>query len=420
MPQPSRRPRRAAHFALVATGLLLCTTCNYGEVTVVEPAAKTRGALTLSIQPDPEDSAVARELGWTSGIPGAEVTVSPGAGDTATGPPVATLESDASGAAGVPDLPDTTYLVEVRRLLTAAETARLAPGEDVIGAFAKVVVKRGSTIVQAPTSRRHSVVISEWSFMNAYAYDGYLELANNSDTTVYLDGLVIGLGFATADASVWNWCEVYAPVMNDPDGIWTHWFDSLPGTGHTYPLAPGARAVIATDAIDHSAIVAGGLDLSHADFEFVGEMDADNPAVPNSIRLGPEPDRMGHGLILSSVLYAVVFVALPIDTAALPRQVLPNTEDRVYFRVPRARVLETISLLATFEFNAPLCPHLVDRSFDRYRARVMVGNRGTGGPTLSVNRKVALTRPDGRKILQHTRTSNTDFFLGPRTPGQLP
>ena len=154
--------------------------------------------LTLSIQPDPEDTAVARELGWGAGIPAAEITVSPGDGDTATGPPIATVRTNNAGAASVPDLPDGNYLVEVRRLLTAAETARLTPGEDVVGFFAKAVVKRGSITLQAPTSRRHSLVIT-----------------------------------------------------------WTHWFDSLPGNGHTYPLAPGAVAVIATDAIDHSGIAPG-------------------------------------------------------------------------------------------------------------------------------------------------------------------
>jgi len=423
-----RRPLRPTSLALVALGVLACLTCNYGEVRIVEPAAKGQGTLTLGIQPDPEDTAVARELGWGAGIPAAEVTVSPGNADTATGPPVAVLQTDSAGAANVPDLPDGQYLVEIRRLLTSAEVARLTAGEDVIGFFAKTVVKRGRVTVPTPASRRHSVVISEWSFQDLYAgqgliwypYGGFLELANNSDTTVYLDGLVIGLGLAVSDESVWNYCEMFEAWSDDPDGIWTHWFDSLPGTGHTYPLAPGAVAVIATDAIDHSAIVSGGLDLSHADFEFIGESDADNPTVPNSIRLGPEPDRLGHGLILSQTLDAVVFVALPLDTSALPRQMLPRT-DRVYFRVPRARIVEAISLLTTYQIPYPLCPRLVNPNFDRYRARLMVDEPWAPGAGLhSVQRKVAYIRADGRKILQHTRTTNADFFWGLRSPGQLP
>ena len=81
-----------------------------------------------------------------------------------------------------------------------------------------------------------------------------------------------------------------------------------------------------------------------------------------------------------------------------------------------------VSLLSTWNFPYPLCPQLVNRNFDRYRARLMyitVGSEPDAG-RYSVQRKVALITPGGRKILQHTRTSNEDFFLGLRTPFRLP
>jgi hypothetical protein len=424
MPQPARRPRRGARFALLAAGLLLCGTCNYGEVVVVQPAATGRGPLTLSIQPDPEDTAVARELGWSTGIPGAEVTVSPGNADTATGPPVATLLTDSAGRVSVPDLPDGHYLVEVRRVLTSAEAGRLAANEDVVGFMAREIVVRGSATVAVPASRRHSLVISEWAFQPAfvvgvgwYSFGGFLELANNSDTTVYLDGLVIGEGFfgVAIDAHPGT-CANYEPQANDPDGVWTRYLDSLPGTGHTYPLAPGATAVIATDAIDHSGVVPGGLDLSHADFEFAGTADVDNPGVPNTVSIGLADYVHGHGLYLNDIDGEVVFIALPVDVAALPQ-----TSNHIVARVPRARILDVISLLETFQSSYPFCPQLVHHNFDRYRARLMVDEPWNQSPGLhSVQRKAAYTRADGRKILQHTRTTNADFFWGLRTPGQLP
>jgi hypothetical protein len=202
-PNPGRSRLTACGVAANATAVL-CISCNYGEVVVVQPAAAGHGPLALSIQADPEDSAVARELGWGAGIPDADVTVSPGNADTATGPPVATLQTDASGAVSVPDLPDGSYLVEVRRLLSAAEMAQLQAGDDAIGFMAKEIVKRGSATISAPASHRRSLVISEWSYNDewnadsrlTYLFGGFLELANNSDTTVYLDGLVIGDGVA--------------------------------------------------------------------------------------------------------------------------------------------------------------------------------------------------------------------------------
>jgi hypothetical protein len=426
--KPGRSRLTACAVAAIAAAIL-CMSCNYGEVVVVQPAAAAHGPLTLSIQVDPEDSAIARELGWTGGIPNAEVTVSPGNGDTATGPPVATLQADANGAVRVPDLPDGTYLVEVRRLLGTAEMAQLRAGEDVVGFMAKEMAKRGSATVRAPASHRRSLVISEWSFEEMwipaastwYDFGGFLELANNSDTTIYLDGIVIAEGYTVAADYSTGLCQAFDAYTNDPDGIWTHYFDSLPGTGHDYPLAPGAVAVIATDAIDHSGIAPAGLDLSHANFEFVGTSDADNPSVPNTVSLGQEEYWFGHGLFLNELLAEVVFIALPVDTSALPRHVMNSLTGRLYYRVPRARILDAIALTTTFQIPEPLCPHLVHRNFDRYRAQLLVDEPWNASPGLhSVQRKVAFTRADRRNILQHTRTTNADFFWGPRTPFQLP
>jgi hypothetical protein len=407
--------------AAVAAAVGLCAGCNYGEVVVVQPAATGRGPLTLSIQADPEDTAAARELGWSAGIPGAEVTITSGGGDTAVGPPVAVVQTDGSGKVSVTDLPDGKYFVQVRRLLTSSEMAKLAASDDAVGFMTQTVVVRGSETVFVPASRRHSVVISEWAFsedpITGYIFGGFLELVNNSDTTVYLDGLVIGEGFAQAADFVPGRCAQFEGWTNDPDGIWSRYFDSLPGTGHDYPLAPGATAVIATDAIDHSGMVSGGLDLRGANFEFVGTADADNPGVPNTVSIGPTPYWFGHGLFLNELLDEVVFVALPVDVAALPRERTPQDQNE-YARVPRDRMLDVIALLSVFQFPEPLCPHLVHRNFDRYRARLMQDDMEEFFH--SISRKVAYTRADGRKILQHTRTSNTDLFLGPRTPGQLP
>jgi hypothetical protein len=424
MPQPARRPRRAARFAQVAAGLLLCGACNYGEIVVVQPAAKAHGPLTISVLPDPEDSAPARELGFSAGIPDAEVTVSAADADTAAGPPIAVVQTDDAGTATLPDVTDGNYLVEVRRLLTAAESARLAPSEDVVGFMAKTVVPRGSVTVPTPASRRHSVVISEWSFEETfipmvgwYEFGGYLELANNADTTVYLDGLVIGEGFfGTSYEFHAGICANYEPQTNDQDGVWSRYFDSLPGSGHDYPLAPGATAVIATDAIDHSPIVAGGLDLSHADFEFVGTADVDNPAVPNTISIGLADYWFGHGLYLNAISGEVVFVALPVDVPSLPQ-----TPNHYVARIPRARILDVMAMYSNYVTGYPDCPHLVHRNFDRRPSHLLVDEPYNQSPGLhSVQRKVAHTRADGRKILQHTRTTSADFFWGLRTPWLLP
>ncbi len=419
-----RRPLLRALLAPVAVAAL--AMCDYGDVVVVQPAAKGSGALVLSIQVDGEDAAVASQLGWTAGIPGAAVTIASGGGDTAVGAPLATLVADSEGQVSVPDLPDGKYFVQVHRLLSDAEMARLAPGEDVVGFMTQTVVNRGSVMLPVPASHRHSIVISEWSFYaetipntDHWQYGGYLELANNSDTTVYLDGLLIGLGHPVVLAAAWTSCEEAEVVDNDRDGVWISLSDSLPGTGRDHPLAPGAVALMATDGIDHSTVTPEGLDLSHATFEFVGTIDADNPAVPNTIHLGPREDPFGHGLILDWLTSTLVVVALPVDTAALAKREWGSFPA---WRIPRARVLDVFTVFwpGATAFGS-LCPILVNASFDRRPAPfdgVRMDNGSAG--RWSVQRKVAVVQAGGRKILQHTRTTDADFFLGLRTPFQLP
>ncbi len=425
---PQIRPWIGA--TLLGAAALLCGTCNYGEVVVVQPAAKGSGALTLSVQVDGEDAAVAQALGWTAGIPGAEVTIAPGAGDTAVGPAIAALVTDSAGQVSIPDLPDGKYFVQVHRLLSDAEMARLAPDQDAVGFMTQTVVDRGSVMLPAPASHRRSIVISEWSFfgeaipgVGGYDYGGYLELANNSDTTVYLDGLVVGKAYAQWGDQALYPCATTEYLSNDPDGVWADRFDSLPGTGHTYPLGPGQVAVIATDAIDHSGISPEGLDLSHADFESIGSTDVDNPMVPNTVTIGPQEWAFEHGLAFYNVLAQVVFIALPLDTAALPKQSSYPPPGLTHARIPRANILDVITLLAAWNgYSVPFCPQMVNRNFDRYRAllmRTVVDGEPDAG-RWSIQRKVAVVRTDGRRVLQHTRTSNTDFFLALRTPFQLP
>jgi hypothetical protein len=442
----ARRDAGLLRGATVLAALLACAACKHGEITVVEPAAKPPGsAFTLTILPG--ESQAAAELGWTAGVPGAEVILAPSVkplptspGDTATGPPIDTVMTDSTGHVSVPDLPAGWYYVEVRRWLTDAERARLGSGADLIGFATQEVVERGSDTVYVPGSHRQSILISEWSGFDEYVpgaccyyFGGYLELANNADTTVYLDGLVIGLFDADIETSAGGNCARLEPFDNDPDGVWIYYMDSLPGTGHDYPLAPGAVAVIATDAIDHRANSAqDGLDLSHANFEFVGNADPDNPSVPNTVTIGANgtygdgySDVGGHGMLLYLGLGAGIVVALPVDTTSLPRGKKFPSSEFTNQRIPRDRILD---VFLTYFWNAAItysgiCPHQVNSYFDRawppwelYTPPEGWRQRGQ----YSVQRKVAYARSDGRKLLQDTRSTEADFYVGLRTPFQLP
>jgi hypothetical protein len=449
-----RVARRLGGAAVLVAALVGNAMCSHGEITVVEPAAKPPGAaLTLTILPG--ESQAAAELGWKAGIPGAEVIIAPSVkprpdtpGDTATGPALDTLMTDSAGQVSVADLAPGWYYVEVRRWLTDSELARLPPGEDLIGFMTQEVVERGSDTLYVPGSHRQALVISEWSGYpqwvpgpsgpyggTIYDFGDYLELANNADTTVYLDGLVIGLfGIDIESTPPTGVCAQVEPFDNDPNGVWVYYMDSLPGTGHDYPLAPGAVAVIATDGIDHRAdSPQDGLDLSRASFEFVGEWDPDNPGVPNTITIGVmgsygggDALRGGHGMILDFGIGAGIVVGLPVDTASLPRAKRYPTSHWTLQRIPRDHVLDTflVSFVAPpYTDQYSYCPHQVNSFFDRSWPPWLLYTPPEGwrqGGQYSVQRKVAYTRADGRKILQDTRSTEADYFIGLRTPFELP
>ena len=102
---------------------------------------------------------------------------------------------------------------------------------------------------------------------STYTTDQYLTIANNSSRTLYLDGLCIGQAapFTTAKPSSWM---KYTDMKEIPLTMMCWQF---PGNGTDYPLLPGERQIVATNAIDHTAGEAGipaSLDLSHVEWAF--------------------------------------------------------------------------------------------------------------------------------------------------------
>ncbi len=116
-----------------------------------------------------------------------------------------------------------------------------------------------------------------------YSDDQYIKIGNNSDSTLYLDGLA----FVESDFQT-NMKYDYNPdIMSKAmtiDAIYV-----FPGSGQDYPIAPGQEVVVAVNAKNHLEFNSQSIDLSTADFEIYDEsenpsfVDEDNPSVPNLI-----------------------------------------------------------------------------------------------------------------------------------------
>ncbi len=409
-------------------GLLLISGCGGGLTTVPPPPPPPpSGALILQLIPVAEDQTAAQALGWGATIPGADVTLTP----TDSSAAARTVRSTALGTADFGIVGAGTYLVEASRWLSAGETVSLPAGQDVDGWFVKTRIAGGGgvTTISVPASRRKGLVISEWAFNIAapppvnqtYNYGGYVEIYNNGDTTAYLDGLTLLPGLVDQFDFQGTQCSLLRNFRVDPLGIWTRHVQQFPGGGQDYPLAPGATATIAVDAIDHSQIVAGGIDLSHANFEFWGGPgDVDNPNAPNMIdTLSLGADITGHGPF-GAGLGSVVALARPYSLATVVKTTLPSSQTAdQWARVPGENILDVVTLWPGFVSAYPRCPELINSLFDRSSSDVR-GSDENIEFLYSISRRAIPGGAVGPVILQHTRSSDADFVRTSRSPGVVP
>jgi len=423
---------------LVGPGLVLILALACGrEVVFVDPPPTSGGDtgsdtsgtdtttvrrvdLVVTVQVAAADEALATRLGFVNGrVPDARVTARRVQG----GQPLQADSTDAAGEATLVGLLEGTWAISVLRPLTDAERAVLDSADQDVTGFGGAVqvpvsIATRTAMLEALAGRQGTLVFSE-----IYAPNGelpkqsaqYIEVYNNSFETLYLDGKIIGRSMGFVSDGNFS-CSASARWREDPAGIWTRLLWAFPGTGQTYPLPPGGTAVIATDAIDHGAILPGLLDLSQADFEFIGASDVDNPAVPNMVNFpgwSDHGDPIGHGPFWVSVLS--IFLADPVHPDSLPVDHLPVVGSR-HVRIPADRILDVVTSGSTPQTKTgpPWCAHFVHPSFDGGFAQLMTYFTDVSTARLSQG------APESR-LLQRTRVSSADFaHRTPPTPGRVP
>jgi uncharacterized protein DUF4876 len=429
--------RRIATRGAFLAALVLIVACRQETILIAPPADTTHSGggggggggtvqhavLTVTLTVATPDTSIASALGWTTGrVPGAVVSIAP-----SNYPPDSSVAiSDSVGIVRFPQLLTREYTISVARSITRVEHSRLGSADQDVGALAgalHVTLDTPGVSVSVPmfAGRRGSLVVSEWWYpANAstsptgfYPYAGYVEVYNNADTTIYLDGKTFGDAVLQMDGTSQHPCSAVEQYTNDSLGVWAYLVYRFPGTGHDHPLAPGAAAVLATDAIDHRTVNPDATDLSHADFEFIGSADVDNPAVPNMINLVAFEKPGGHGYYADPV-FSIPFVADPVALDTLP--IAYPFNNFPFYRIPRAAVLDVATFWWPFS-TYPRCPYLISPVFDREPGGLIPQ---TDFYLPSIQRKV-WSRPQSGTILQRTKTTVVDFVnLYPRTPGSAP
>ena len=423
-PRPEGRAGRLRRIVLKdapAMGLVLFlfVACDPGDVVLLAPETSSPPP-TFSVRAvvDTPWAALADSLGWTNRVPGAEVRIHrmdepyDGYWHSAT--------ADSTGVATFGALLPGLYEVEVSRILSAAEIEQVDSAARLFAGGRRLSLPAtGPPTVTMEPDYRGSLVVSEFgtAWSKTFGDDPtYFEVYNNADTTVYLDGKLWAIGWEYDYDYGYSPCALTAPLRDDPQGIWTRFVPRFPGHGTDHPLPPGATALVAKGATDHSAVYPWQPDLSHADFEW--PVRANNPDVPNLQDIGPsllgyhEP---GEG---------VSFLSDSVDLATLPRYVDPHSGD-AYVRIPRGAVIDAWATWvdwtkANYVSNTP-CSEVANPAFERLPGPTYA-IYGVDDPDngLSVQRRVLRVLPDGRKVLLDTNTSMFDFVKAVRTPGWIP
>ncbi|HJA98288.1 MAG TPA: DUF4876 domain-containing protein [Candidatus Alistipes avicola] len=269
------------------------------------------------------------------------------------------------------------------------------------------------------TIRTNNFVIEEIFFTGSltpegqqYYGDQYMKITNNSDQTLYADGLIIfKSAFMTVDKYDYT-----------PDIMATHFsVDSgliLPGSGTDYPVAPGASIVIADTAIDHREFNSQSLDLSGATFEYYNtrdDEDVDNPNVPNVQTLFADDSwtwhnrgfysyaigRLGEGVTAESFAkdyaYTAHYEMVVEGYGSFPMEA-------ECWKVPNAWVIDAVNLSIESMFMWIVTSPTLDSGWT-YCGKIDKDQTRYGK---SVRRKV-YKQEEGRTIYKDTNNSTVDF-----------
>ena len=423
-------------FALTAIVLLACSGGSVsdtatGPVAPVDttrpgPATVQRSSLTVRVRIESVDATVASAAGV--GVSGIAVRIvrTGATSDSRT----ATTSDD--GTARFDNLLEGVYQVSIERRLNAAEIAKVPIADREVTVFAgggqQVLSPPANAAVDVAlvANRRGSVVLSEVFAFNAppsmdllYGMGTYIAVYNNSDTTAYLDGMLISVTPLTLHQGFPpNYpCDGALKAERiDSTAMTVALIHQFPGTGREFPILPGQERVVAMDAIDHRIAAPGKqqVDLSRADFEQIGSpADTDNPFAAKMINLfaGPGPFGRGYGYLFAPTAYAL---SLPAARGAMvPARIISTTGLQTgqpfdVYRIPQRYVIDVMGVdFSPQEFGydgSNRCVPFIAPVFERAPAPLV-----NTMLSRAIARKSLGRTADGREILQRTRTSARDL-----------
>lgn len=281
-----------------------------------------------------------------------------------------------------------------------------------------ITANAGTVEIDVDGLRVSPLVFTEIFFAGTtpfYFRNQFYEVYNNSDQTIYLDGLCFAnLTPTTATASLPLW-----PAEDGADYAYAERIWKVPGNGTEYPLLPGESFVMSQFAANHQLPQynpASPVDCSSSEFEF----NMDNPNFPDQPAVDMQHvfynGNASKGTLpqyLTSVFGGayVIFrvppgeIYDPVNNPALKTRNLASTSTTQYAKIPIRYVLDAVEAGNNQNsINAKRVPSVLDAGMTYV---------GATYNSQGVARKVSdITNPDGTPVFIDTNNSTDDFERG--------
>lgn len=247
-----------------------------------------------------------------------------------------------------------------------------------------------------------------------YFRNQFYEIYNNSDRTIYLDGLYFAnLTPTTATTTLPVWPEADGSNYAYAERVW-----KVPGNGTQYPLLPGESFVISQFAANHQLPQynpASPINGFSSEFEF----NMDNPNFPDqpavdmqhvfyngSASKGTLPQYLTSVFGGAYVIFRVPEGSNydPANDPNLKTRNLGTTSSTLYAKVPIAYILDAVEAGNNQNsINAKRVPSVLDAGMTYV---------GATYNSKSVARKLITTNADGTPIYADSNNSTEDFEHG--------
>ena len=328
------------------------------------------------------------------------------------------FETDAAGMVTVTDLVPGIYDIITNWEMSGKEYKALLKNPEGVDDKARVIVgvslmnqrifQAQDMVIDLSAAVVKGLMISKVYYSGTkdqmdrnYGTDSYIEIFNNSDEVVYIDGKYLGLAESVSPAAY--------PANENPDSIYMRQICKFPGDGADYPVQPGGSIVVAArSARNHQESALNTVDLSHADFEVKVMEGSGNPDVP-MLPIISNSTKIQTLNLLSGGPNAVVLFETDEDVLSWPEVYQRGkTSGEMFRRIHKSVVIDGVECLKKPAQTDP------DVNTKRLQAEIDAGyitiTAINGNNHESVDRKVSRYE-NGRYYLTDTNNSSADFVV---------